>query len=180
MPLRNNYRKAFTLLSMLIFLIGCNSKDKKLEAYYANNTKLHQELSDSLMEFSKKYKRKITLRKTHFADQHIRVDISFPERAESLPIFFDSAYNRRDYNEKTSGFTIPKGLIVNFANTIYFGIGSDSSYTFFAYEWDRPKDLIGTSGDSQYGILILKDTIELNKKNKKLSENACITSYGVF
>jgi len=165
---------------MLIFLIGCNSKDKKLETYYANNTKLHQELSDSLMNFSKKYKREITLKKTRFADQRIRLDISFPERAERLPIFFDSSFRRHDYNEKTNEFVVPKGLIENFDKTIYFGIGSDSNYTFFAYQWDKPKNLIGTSGDSQYGILILKDTVELNKRDKRISRNACITSYVVF
>jgi hypothetical protein len=165
---------------MLILLLGCNSKDKKLESYYANNTKLHEELSDGLMNFSKKYKREITLKKTKFADQYIRLDIAFPDSAEWLPIFFDSSYNRHDHNEKTNEFVVPKGLIEAFDNTIYFGIGSDSSYTFFAYEWDKPKNLIGTSGDSQYGILILKDTAELSKHDKRISKNACITSYGIF
>jgi hypothetical protein len=180
MPTRNSYREPFTVLLMLFFIIGCNSKDQQLEAYYSNNTKLHQELSDSLMNFSKKYKREITLKKTQFADQHIRLDISFPERAESLPIFFDTSYNRHDYSEKTSEFAVPKGLIENFGKSIYFGISSDSTYTFFAYEWNRPKNLIGTSGDSQYGILVLKDTVELNKRDKRISKNACIASYGLF
>lgn len=184
MPIQNNYRQLFTIFLVLFFITSCNSKDNKndnkLKKYYVNNLKLHQELSDSLMNFSKRYKTKINLKKTQFAEQHIRLDISFPDSATWLPIFFDTSYNRHDYNQRTSEFVVPKGLIKNFEETIYFGIGSDSTYTFFAYEWDKPKNWIGTSGDSQYGILVLKDTVELIKADKRISRNACITSYGVF
>ena len=139
MPIQNSYGGLLSFFLVLIFISGCSSKDKKLETYYTNNTKLHQELSDSLMDFSKKCRRKVTLKKTQFAEQHIRLDISFPESAEWLPIFFDTSYSRHDYNEKTSELVVPQGLIENFDKSIYFGIGSDSTYTFFAYEWDKPK-----------------------------------------
>ena len=179
MLIRNNYKPAFSILLMLFFIYGCNSRDKKLENYYVNNIKLHQDLSDSLMNFSRKYKRVVTLKKTQFPDQHIRLDISFPS-ARMIPIFFDTSYKRHDNYQMTNEFSIPKGLIENFDKSIYFGIGSDSTYTFFAYEWAKPKNIIGTSGDSQYGILILKDTVELNKRHKRISGNACIASYGIF
>ncbi len=180
MPNQNKYKQFFTILLVLFIITSCNSRDNKLKKYYVNNPKLHQELSDSLMNFSKRYKTKITLKKTQFADQHIRLDISFPDSATWLPIFFDTSYNRHDYNQRTSEFVVPKGLIKNFDETIYFGIGSDSTYTFFAYEWEKPKNWIGTSGDSQYGILVLRDTVELIKADKRISRNACITSYEVF
>ena len=104
MPGKRNDRKLYAILLIMIFITSCNSKDKKLERYYTNNTNLHQNLSDSLMNFSKKYKREITLKKTQFASQHIRMDISFPETAEWLPIFFDTSYTRHDYKEKTNEF----------------------------------------------------------------------------
>ena len=56
MPIRVNHKKLFIISLALLFIMGCNSKDKKLWDYYRNNSKLHQELSDSLMEFSKRYK----------------------------------------------------------------------------------------------------------------------------
>lgn len=176
----NIYTRFFPFIFILTFIIGCNSKDSKLKSYYNDNIKLHQELSDSLMTFSKAYRREVTLKKTQFADQHIRLDIKFSDSAEWIPIFFDTNYNRHDYKPRTSEFVIPKGLIENFDRSIYFGIGSDSTYTFFAYEWDKPKYLTGTSGDSQYGILVIKDTVKLLKAGKRISRNACITSYGVF
>jgi hypothetical protein len=132
------------------------------------------------MNFCKKYQREITLERTQFPDQHIRLDIYFPERAELLPIFFDTSYERRDYSEKTSEFVVPVEIIEKFDKSIYFGIGSDSSYTFFVYEWNKPGNLIGTSGDSQYGVLVLKDTVDTNKWGKRISTNACIASRGVF
>ena len=122
----------------------------------------------------------MTLKKTQFAEHHVRLDIMYPNSAEWLPIFFDTSYTRHDYEQRTSELVIPKGLIENFDKSIYFGIGSDSTYTFFAYEWNKPKNWVGTSGDSQYGILILKDNIELKKGVKTISRNTYITSYGIF
>jgi hypothetical protein len=180
MIIPNKIIKILSIYLLLLCIRSCNSKDNKLKSYYEKNSKLHQELSDSLMNFSKRYRTKITIQKTQFPDEHIRFDISFPNTAEWLPIYFDTSYQRHDYKpEKTAGFTVPTNLIENFDKSIYFGLGADSTYTFFAYEWDKPAH-IGTSGDSQYGILILKDTVQIDKCDKKISKNVCITSFGIF
>ena len=180
MRAQNNYIQFVASIFVLCFITSCSSKDNRLKKYYDNYPKLHQELSDSLITFSKRYATKVTLQKTYFPEQHIRLDISFPNGAERVPIFFDTSYIRHDYNQRTNEFVVPKGLIENFDKSIYFGIGSDSTYTFFAYEWDKRKNWIGTSGGSQYGILILKDTVELANKSKRISTNACISSFGLF
>jgi len=173
--------KQFVTICFLFFFSSCNQLDNKLKNYYQNNTKFHQELSDSLMNFSKKYGTDVVLRKTNYPDKAISFEIHFHDKAEFLPVYFDTAFNRHDYEPtRTVNYIIQKTLIENFKRSIYIGIGSDSTYTFFAYQWDKPKYLIGTSGDSQYGIIILKDTVEINKRGKKISENACISHYRIF
>jgi len=170
----------FAVIYFIIFLTSCNLKDNKLKNYYENNINLHQELSDSLMNFSKTYKTDVVLQKINYPEKAIRFEIHFHDRAEFLPVFFDTALNRRDYDfTRTGNYIIPKTLIEKFNRSIYIGIGSDSTYTFFAYQWDT-KYMIGTHGDLQYGILVLKDTAEITKRDKKISKNACISHYGIF
>jgi len=168
--------------SLLTACISCgNSNDGKLRTYYASNTQLHQEISDSLMSFCKKYNTDVRLRKTEYTEKSVIFEIHFHDSAELLPVYFDTSFIRHDYKPfRTSNFIIPQTVIEKFKRSIYFGVGSDSTYTFFAYEWDKPKNLIGTSGDSQYGILVLTDTVKLDSSVKRLSRNACIASYGVF
>jgi hypothetical protein len=166
---------------LVIFICGCHSKDKILKNYYHDNSKLHQELSDSLMSFSKIYRTDVILRKSNLPQHSISFEIHFHDSAELIPVYFDTAFVRQDYKPSRTGtFIIPKTLIEQFKNSIYIGIGSDSTYTFFAYQRDEPKNLIGTSGDSQYGILVLKDTVDINKRGKKISKNACVSHYSIF
>lgn len=178
---RNTTIQFLTTCIFALCISSCNSKDKKLINYYQRNAELHQELSDSLMNFSKIYKTDVVLKKNNLPEHNISFEIHFHDSAESIPVYFDSAFIRHDLKPtRTGNFIIPKTLIEKFKSSIYIGIGSDSTYTFFAYQWDKPKYLIGTSGDSQYGILVLKDTVEINKRGKKISENACISHYGIF
>lgn len=163
-----------------MFIIACHFKDNKLKNYYFTNKSLHQELTDSLIQFCKRYKTEITLKKTNFPDQHIRANVKFDDNATRVPIFFDTTYHRHDPASNTNQLVIPTELIKKFDTSIYLAIQSDSIRTFFAYKWDEPKNLIGTSGDSQFGILISKNPIVLEPDSKQIDKNVYITSYTAF
>jgi hypothetical protein len=62
---------------LVVVTTSCNSKDETLKSYYQRNTKLHQELSDSLMSFSKRYKTDVVLRKNNLPEHSISVEIHF-------------------------------------------------------------------------------------------------------
>ena len=165
---------------LVFFFYKYSVKDKVLEKYYHDNIRLHQELADSLMYFSKTYKTDVVLEKKNFPDKGISFSIHFHESAELLGVYFDSALNRHDYKPaRTGNFIIPKTLIEKFKNSIYFAIGSDSVYTFFAKEWYTPIG-IGTQADSQYGILISKDTTQTNNYLRKITKNVVITRRGIL
>ena len=181
MTYRNIIHVLFAFGLFNICISCANSNDGKLRDYYTSNTQLHQELSDSLMSFCKKYNTDVKLEKTQYAERSVIFRIHFHDSAELLPVYFDTSFVRHDYKpHRTGNFIIPKTVIEKFKRSIYFGIGSDSTYTFFAYEWDKPKNLIGTSGDSQYGIFVSTDSVKLDNPKKRLSKNTCIGSYGVF
>ena len=181
MTYRNIIKQLLTISILSFCILSCDNKDNKLRIYYESNSKLHQELSDSLMNFCKIYNTDVRLHKINDPEKNISFEIHFHDSAELLPVYFDSSFIRHDSKpSRTVSFIIPVTLIEKFKSSIYFGVGSDSTYTFFAYEWDKPKNWIGTSGDSQYGILVLKDTDKLIEADKRISKNACITSYGVF
>lgn len=166
---------------LLIFIAGCQSKNDTLINYYQNNSALHQELSDSLMSFSKRYHTDIVIKKNNSPKQNISFSIHFRDSAAFIPVYFDKDFKRIDHQpERTGNFIIPLIIIEEFKSSIYIGIGADSVHTFFAHKWDKPRNPIGTSGDSQYGILILKDTAGISKMGDVISSNACITHNGIF
>ena len=146
-----NIIKQLLIIGILSFSISsCNTKEDELSIYYENNSKLHEELSDSLMNFCKTNNTDVKLQKTNYPEKNIIFEIHFHDSAEFLPVYFDTSFIRHDDNPSRTGkFIIPVTLIKKFKSSIYFGVGSDSTYTFFACEWEKPKNWIGTSGDSQ-------------------------------
>jgi hypothetical protein len=168
------------LLSFLLWFFSSTSDDHILKDYYVTNTKLHQEIADSVMNFSKKYKTKMTLQKAIDGRKLIVFSIYIPDSNLNVLISYDSVYKRHDSNpEKTSSYILPTAILKKFNTSKYSIIGADSTFAFFVYKWNTPFG-IGTRADSQYGIYISKDSIEINKFDKKISNNACITSGSVF
>ena len=184
MTTQNKKITKFTILLFICVLIFCfyrySSKDRALEKYYNQNVKLHQELGDSLMAFSKAYKTDIILKKNNLPDNAISFVIHFHDSAEFIPVYFDTALNRHDYIvARTGKFIISKSLIEKFKRSIYFAIGSDSSYTFFAKEWYTPIG-IGSRADLQYGILVSTDTTQTNNPIRKITKDVVIVTRGIF
>jgi hypothetical protein len=168
------------VLFVLIIINSCTAKDKALEKYYYENIKIHQDLKDSLIAFSKKYKTNVILQKTNNPNDKISFEIHFHDSAELIPIYFDSVFTRNDFKpERTKDFIIPKNIIENFKKTNYFAIASDSSHIFFANEWNT-KLQIGTYSDSQHGILITKDSTTEDKKTLKIAPEVYVTDRGIL
>lgn len=182
MKTKSNFKDYLVIICFfLLILMSCRSDKAKLTTYYLNNKLLHQEISDSLMSFCKKYKTEVKLAKSNLQEHEIRFDILFQDSAEFIPVYFDSVFTRHEYrSDRTEEFEIPKIIIEKFKAITYRTIGADSNLTFFAYKWDKPKYLIGTSPDSQIGVLILQDTTGISKRRNPISSNACIAHYSVY
>lgn len=173
-------RHLLLFLFLSLTITACHSTDNKLKKYYSSNTLLHQELNHSLMQFCSTYKTEITFTKTQFADQHIRADIKTADNTNWTPVFFDTAYQRSDPKASTKLLIIPQKLIEAFDKSIYWGLRSDSTYTFFAYKWDKPKNFIGTSGSSQYGVLLSTIPVVTETPGKQIDKNVYLTSQTAF
>ncbi len=151
-----------------------------LKDYYNKNTQMHQEIADSVMNFSKTYRTKVVLQKAIDGRKLVVFSLDIPDSNLNVLISFDSLYKRHDSNpEKTSRYVVPTAILVKFNTSIYSQIAADSSFAFFVYKWDTPFG-IGTRSDYQYGVYISKDSIKINKNDKKISNNACITSGSVL
>jgi hypothetical protein len=172
-----NRKNLLYFLAFLIFINSCISKDVTLENYYLENIKLHQDLKDSLMAFSKNYNTDIFLKKSPY--RGISFSIHFHDSAELIPVYFDSIFNRQDYKpERTKNFIIPKSIIENFKNLNYYALACDSSRIFFANEW-IVKLRIGTQPDIQHGILITKDSTIEDKETFKIAPEVFIVNRGI-
>jgi hypothetical protein len=164
---------------ILIFIFSSCNSDKyeyfKLEDYYKKNIELHSSISDSLIAFCKLNHTDVTLKQSRYNDTSLSFQINFDLESKSCYILYDSLLNRHDpYPEKSLRYNIPINVIKSFSQSIYWGVASDSTRTFFADEW-YVKFQLGTQGDSQYGILISTDTSISSKCDKRLSPNVCLT-----
>ena len=168
------------LFSFTLLFIGtsCNSDPSeysKLERYYTRNIALHNSLFDSLSHFCKINQTDVILRKSNFRESAIAFRIHFYVENAFVPVFYDTAFIRRDpYPDKTLKYAIPFNIIKGFSESRYSAVSADSNQTFFGDRWDVNL-LPGTQSDSQYGILISSDTKMLNSCVKKLSPTACLT-----
>jgi hypothetical protein len=171
----------FSLLISCLYSCTSHGADEfVLKDYYNKHTQLHQEIADSLTIFSKRYNTKVILGKAIDGRKLIVFSINIPDSNLNVLISFDSLYKRYDSNpDKTLSYVVPNAILEKFNTSIYSDIAADSTFAFFVYKWNTPFG-IGTRADSQYGIYISKDSIEINKFDKKISNNACITSGSVF
>lgn len=96
------------------------------------------------------------------------------------PSFFDKTYQRTAPTASTRQLIIPQKLIEAFDKSISLELRSDSTYTFFAYQWDKPQNFIGTSGSSQYGILISRMPVVAEAPDKQIDRNVYLTNQTAF
>jgi hypothetical protein len=162
-------------LIFLIIIIGCNSEYKNLEKYYKANPALHQEISDSLMAFCKKYNTHVTLQRAIDGRRIFSFSVYIDSTNTSHSIIFDSLLKRSDFNpNQTQHFEIPIKIMNSFKQMTYTRIWSDSVDTFFGGPW-HVKFQLGTQGDAQYGILISNEMNSCEGCYKKIASNTWLT-----
>lgn len=158
-----------------MFMTSCSSEYKQLEKYFYANSVLHNELSDSLINFCKRNQTEVILRKSNYGETVISFQILFGSESTFYPVYFDSTFQRYDDNpSKTLSFHIPPQTIHVFNRIAYTSISSDSTQTFFGGA-SHVKMQLGTQGDVQYGILVAADTNVHKQCVERLAANVCLT-----
>ncbi len=166
--------RPFLFIFLMLCLLGCNSEKSFLEKYYADNAGLHNEIRDSLLAFCKQNDTKVYLRKYTSVSKDIYLNIFFNDIPGYTSIVYDSALQRHDDSSRTSGFTVPKGLVENFNRSIYYFINCENGQVFFGHKEDDNQVF---ARDVYFVGILTPFTGEGRKESKRISPDAIITTH---